>query len=135
VNTRLAAHPIIAFVLTSDPAKARAFYEGILGLRFISQDRFAIVFEAHGNMLRVGVVDKVIAANNTVLGWEVPDIAAAVKMLETLGVTFERYPGMKQDELGIWTPPNGDKVAWFKDPDGNVLSLSQHVLKIGHNTK
>ena len=77
-------------------------------------------------MLRVGIVDKVIAANNTVLGWEVPDIAAAVKMLETLRVTFERYPGMKQDELGIWTPPNGDKVAWFKDPDGNVLSLSQH---------
>jgi hypothetical protein len=73
----------------------------------------------------------VTPANNTVLGWEVSDIAAAVKMLETVGVTFERYPAMKQDELGIWTPPNGDKVAWFKDPDGNVLSLSQHVLKMG----
>src|SRR5215475_2370800 len=102
MDTRLAAHPIIAFVLTSDPAKARAFYEGILGLRFIRQDHLAIVFEAHGNMLRVGVVDKVSPTNNTVLGWEVPDIAAAVKMLESLGVAFERRPDMKQDELGIW---------------------------------
>ena len=135
MNTLLAAYPIVAFVLTSDPAKARAFYEGILGLRFISQDHFALVFEAHGNMLRVGIVEKVTPPNNTVLGWEVPDIAAAIKMLQIAGVVFERYPGMKQDELGVWSPPNGDKVAWFRDPDGNVLSLSQHVKKIGHNVK
>jgi len=101
----------------------------------VSQDHFAIVFEAYGNMLRVGIVDKVTPAINTVLGWDVPDIAAAIKMLQIAGVVFERYPGMKQDELGVWSPPNGDKVAWFRDPDGNVLSLSQHVKKIGHNVK
>jgi catechol 2,3-dioxygenase-like lactoylglutathione lyase family enzyme len=115
--------------MTSDPVKARTFYEGTLGLRFISEDQFAIVFKAHQNTLRVGISPKFTPANNSILGWEVPDIVAAVRMLQDAGVVFERFPGMKQDELGIWTPPSGDKVAWFKDPDGNVLSLSQHVLK------
>lgn len=128
-NSTVAAFPLVTFVSTKDPDKARAFYEGVLGLRFISQDHFAVVFEAHGNLLRVGIAKEVAPPHNTVLGWEVPDIVEAIKMLQAAGVTFERIPGMKQDELGIWTPPNGDKVAWFKDPDGNILSISRHVLK------
>jgi catechol 2,3-dioxygenase-like lactoylglutathione lyase family enzyme len=123
----LGAFALVAFAFTSDPTKAREFYGGTLGLRFISQDSYAVVFEAHGNMLRVGIVPEVKPARHTILGWEVPDIAAAVRTLVAAGVQFERYEGMGQDELGIWTPPNGDKVAWFKDPDGNVLSLSQHA--------
>jgi hypothetical protein len=77
-------------------------------------------------MLRVTIAPNVVAAGYTVLGWKVPDAASAVKALTQAGVVFERYEGMPQDELGIWTAPGGTKVAWFKDPDGNVLSVSQH---------
>jgi hypothetical protein len=91
----------------------------------VSEDPFALVFDAHGTMLRVTNVAEVAAAQYTVLGWEVPNILAATKDLSAAGVKFERYPGLPQDELGIWTAPSGAKVAWFKDPDGNTLSLTQ----------
>jgi predicted enzyme related to lactoylglutathione lyase len=87
---------------------------------------FAVVFEANGIMLRLVMAKERPATRGTVLGWQVPDIAATVKELQAAGVEFERYDFMKQDELGIWTTPTGSKVAWFKDPDGNVLSLSEH---------
>jgi catechol 2,3-dioxygenase-like lactoylglutathione lyase family enzyme len=119
---------IVAFVPTTDAARARAFYEGVLGLRFVKDDGFAMVLDANGIMVRVA---KVAAdwkpAQFTILGWEVSDIENVVRALQEKGVHFEIFGFFKQDELGIWTAPTGDKVAWFKDPDGNVLSVSQHV--------
>ena len=103
------------------------FYRDTLGLRFLGDELpFAIVFDANGIMLRLVIAKKLPPAFGTVLGWQVPDAVAAVKRLMRAGVEFERYELMKQDELGIWTTPTGAKVAWFKDPDGNVLSVSQH---------
>jgi catechol 2,3-dioxygenase-like lactoylglutathione lyase family enzyme len=119
---------MIGFVVTSNPEKAKAFYGDLLGFRLMSDDNFALVFDANGTMIRVGKGQKVTPAPNTVLGWEVDDIHAAIRELTPRGVRFEQFnlPFMKQDELGVWTPPNGDQVAWFKDPDGNMLSISQH---------
>ena len=117
----------MAFVPTRDPDRARKFYRDTLGLPLVSEELpFALVFDVKGTMLRVTVVEKLNPPPFTVLGWQVPDITIAAKTLQNAGVTFERYPGMPQDELGIWTSPSGAKVAWFKDPDGNTLSLSQH---------
>jgi len=124
---KLSDHDIAGFVATSDPERARKFYGGTLGLRLIEEQApFALVYDVHGTMLRVTTVKTVNPAGYTVLGWKVPDASTAAKALSTAGVRFERYPGMEQDELGIWTAPNGAKVAWFKDPDGNTLSISQH---------
>ena len=108
------------------PERARKFYGEILGLPLIEdQLPFALVYDVHGTMLRVTVVKEVRPASYTVLGWKVPDKAAAVNGLTAAGIKFERYAGMQQDELGIWTSRRGAKVAWFKDPDENTLSLSQ----------
>ena len=109
------------------PEEAKTFYGEKLGFRFLRDDGFAFVFDAHGTMLRVSKMREFTPAQYTVLGWEVEDVVRAVKGLTELGVTFERYPGMPQDENAICTFPGGDRVAWFKDPDGNVLSLSQHA--------
>ena len=117
----------MGFVVTSDPERARKFYGEKLALPLIEEQiQFALVYDAHGTMLRVTIVEKVHPAGYTVLGWKVPDIVTAAEGLAAAGVEFERYPGMEQDELGIWTSPGGAKVAWFKDPDGNTLSISQH---------
>ena len=110
---------------TTDPARAKSFYGGVLGLTLVSEDTFALVFDAQGTTLRVTVVPEIVLAPYTVLGWNVADITAATRGLVQAGAQFERYPSMKQDELGIWSAPGGAKVAWFKDADGNVLSLSQ----------
>jgi catechol 2,3-dioxygenase-like lactoylglutathione lyase family enzyme len=123
----LGEQPIIAFVASSDPAAATAFYRDQLGLRLASEELpFALVFDAHGTMLRVTIVKKLTAAPYTVLGWRVSDIALAANALQEAGVKFEHYVGMGQDERGIWTAPGGARVAWFKDPDGNTLSISEH---------
>ena len=121
----LQADDVIAFVGSADLRQARAFYEQVLGLRAIEQNDFACVFDANGTMLRVTAVAKVARPGYTVLGWRVADIAATVRGLTERGVVFLRYDGMGQDENGVWTTPGGDKVAWFADPDGNVLSLTQ----------
>ena len=121
----LGSEKIMAFVGTQDAAKARAFYQDTLGLRLISEDHFALAFDAHGIMLRVTNVGKAVIAPYTVLGWEIKDIAATVKALQEAGVKFEHYEGLGQDELGVWHAPGGAKVAWFKDPDGNTLSVTQ----------
>jgi catechol 2,3-dioxygenase-like lactoylglutathione lyase family enzyme len=118
---------IIAFVPTRDAQKARAFYEGVLGLRFIKDDGFALVLDANGVMIRVAKAPEFTPAQFTILGWQVSDIETAVRRLHEKGVHFEIFGFFKQDELGIWTAPTGDKVAWFKDPDGNILSVSQHI--------
>jgi catechol 2,3-dioxygenase-like lactoylglutathione lyase family enzyme len=119
---------MIGFIVTSNPDGAKTFYGEVLGFRLLSDDNFALVFDANGTMLRVGKGQAFTPAQNTVLGWEVDDIRAAIRELTPRGVRFEQFnlPFMKQDDLGVWTPPNGDQVAWFKDPDGNVLSISQH---------
>jgi catechol 2,3-dioxygenase-like lactoylglutathione lyase family enzyme len=115
----------MAFVATQHPRKAREFYGETLGLRLISEDRFALAFDAHGIMLRVTIVEKVTVAPYTVLGWQVEDAIAAAKALAEAGVEFERYPNLVQDAHGVWQAPDGAKVAWFKDPDGNTLSLAE----------
>lgn len=116
---------VVAFVPTKDAKKARQFYEGVLGLRFVSEDQFALVLDANGTMVRVAVVAEFKPQQFTVLGWEVSDIGEEVARLQGQGVCFEKY-GMKgQDEQGVWSSPSGAKVVWFKDPDGNVLSLTQ----------
>jgi catechol 2,3-dioxygenase-like lactoylglutathione lyase family enzyme len=118
---------IVAFVPTKDAGKAKAFYEGVLGLHFVKDDGFAMVFDANGIMVRVVKVPEFVPAPFTILGWQVSEIESVVRSLKAKGVHFEIFGFLKQDELGIWTAPTGDKVAWFKDPDGNVLSVSQHV--------
>lgn len=123
----LESSPIIAFVPATDLARARGFYEHTLGLRFVEQNDFAAVFDANGTMLRVTAVSTVANPGYTVLGWRVADIGAVVTALTLKGVTFTMYDGMDQDLDGIWTTPAGDKVAWFADPDGNNISLTQFV--------
>jgi catechol 2,3-dioxygenase-like lactoylglutathione lyase family enzyme len=115
----------IALVATTDPARARAFYEQTLGLRFVADEDFALVFDCGGVPLRIARMESFTPQPFTVLGWRVDDIVAAVETLSGRGVTFERYPGLEQDLLGVWTSPSGARVAWFKDPDGNTLSLTQ----------
>ena len=124
----LGSADLIAFVPTRHPARARAFYEDTLGLRFVSQDDFAVEFNANRVTLRIVDVSRVEGHRPypfTVLGWLVADVASTVAELESRGVTFERFPGLSQDRLGIWDSPSGARVAWFKDPDGNVLSVTQ----------
>ena len=118
---------IVAFVPTRDPARARAFYEGVLGLKFIKDDGFAMVLDANGIMIRVAKAGDFTPAPFTILGWQVTGIEKIVAALRDKGVVFELFGFFEQDELGIWTAPTGDKVAWFKDPDGNILSVSEHV--------
>jgi catechol 2,3-dioxygenase-like lactoylglutathione lyase family enzyme len=118
---------IIAFVPTRDPVQARAFYEGVLGLGFVKDDGFALVFDANGIMVRVAQAGDFTPASFTILGWEVSDVAKIAARLKEKGIVFERFSFFQQDELGIWTSPTGDKVAWFKDLDGNLLSISEHV--------
>jgi catechol 2,3-dioxygenase-like lactoylglutathione lyase family enzyme len=121
----LGKEKIMAFVGVSDPDKARAFYRDTLGLTMLYEDSFALVFDVGGIMLRVTLVNAVRPQPYTVLGWQVNDAAGTVRALATAGVKAERYPHVEQDEDGIWTAPGGAKIAWFKDPDGNILSVAQ----------
>jgi catechol 2,3-dioxygenase-like lactoylglutathione lyase family enzyme len=123
----LGAINIVAFVPTRDSGKARSFYEGVLGLRFVKDDGFALVLDANGIMIRVAKAPEFKPAPFTILGWQVSGIEKVVAALQEKRVHFEIFGFLEQDKLGIWTAPSGDKVAWFKDPDGNVLSVSQHV--------
>ncbi|HTV58216.1 MAG TPA: VOC family protein [Verrucomicrobiae bacterium] len=117
---------LVGFVPTKDYVNARAFYEGKLGLEFVSLDEFALVVRVGGHMIRIAKIPEFTPLRGTILGWEVKDITATVQWLNERGVATEKYPFVPDRELGIWTSPNGDKVAWFKDPDGNILSVSQH---------
>ena len=121
----LTTSDVIAFSSTTDLVRARTFYEGVLGLRVVDENAYACVFDANGTMLRVTAVAQVARPGYTVLGWSVTDIAETITELEARGVAFVRYDGMEQDAQGIWTTPNGDRIAWFADPDGNVLSLTE----------
>lgn len=122
----LASSKLIGFVPTRDSNRAHEFYEGKLGFQFVSDDPFALVMMAGDTMIRIAKAKDFTPAPYTVMGWEAQDIEALVRWLIARGVVFEKYPFIQDQELGIWTAPTGDKVAWFKDPDGNVLSVSQH---------
>jgi catechol 2,3-dioxygenase-like lactoylglutathione lyase family enzyme len=115
----------ICFLATKNAEQSREFYEKILGLKFISDDQFALVFDVNGTMLRIQKVENFKPRDFTVLGWNVANIVAETARLSQRGVQFSRYEWMDQDECGIWISPNGARVAWFKDPDGNLLSLTQ----------
>jgi catechol 2,3-dioxygenase-like lactoylglutathione lyase family enzyme len=115
----------IAFVATSQPDKALAFYRDVLGLRLVEDTPFAIVFDAFGTMLRVQKAAQVVNVPYTTFGLDVPDIERAVRDLAARGVPAVRYPHFEQDALGLWTAPDGARVFWFRDPDDNLLSLSQ----------
>jgi catechol 2,3-dioxygenase-like lactoylglutathione lyase family enzyme len=122
----LASMNMVGFLLTKDYDKARAFYEAKLGFKFVSLDQFALVIEAGKHMIRIVKVETFTPLVSTVLGWQVGDIEAMVDWLAKRGVEFDKYPFVQDKERGIWKAPDGSKVAWFKDPDGNVLSVSEH---------
>ena len=121
----LSASDLVGFVATTDLPRAGEFYGETLGLESLGESPIARMFNANGTTLRVTLVDELRPAPYTVLGWMVADIGETIRSLEAQGVHFERFPDMEQDDLGIWTTPGGDRVAWFKDPDGNILSLTQ----------
>ncbi|HLY42423.1 MAG TPA: VOC family protein [Terracidiphilus sp.] len=125
--SRLGQSKLVAFAATTDPAKARSFYEGVLGLRLASDEApFALVFDANGTMLRVTTVKEHHPDPFTVLGWQVNSIDSTVGELAAAGVEFQRYPGVNdKDPNAIWKSPGGARIAWFKDPDGNVLSVTE----------
>jgi catechol 2,3-dioxygenase-like lactoylglutathione lyase family enzyme len=120
----LSNHRIKAFVSTVQLPVAREFYEKKLGLTLLSQDNFGIEFEAKEAHIRLSVVEKLTPQPFTVLGWDTDDIVSTINNLTAKGIIFERYNFIEQDENGIWTAPGGTRVAWFKDPDGNLLSVS-----------
>ena len=121
----LANKELKAFVPTVIPQKAKAFYKDVLGLQLLSEDNYALEFDANGTRLRVIVVPELKPHSFTALGWNVDDIASTIIELNKKEIVCEKYDFIPQDDLGIWTSPGGAKVAWFKDPDGNILSLSE----------
>lgn len=116
---------LIAFLATQDIDQSLAFYQDVLGLKLVSEESEVLILDANGVMLRISFVEGYKAAQHTVLGWEVANIHSAVKELSSKGVAFVGYPGFKQDEEGIWQAPDGTLLAWFRDPSGNVLSLTE----------
>jgi predicted enzyme related to lactoylglutathione lyase len=113
------------FVPTLKPSEAKSFYQDVLGLKLLSEDNYALEFDANGILFRVITVQEFTPHPFTILGWNVDDIKAIIKALNGKGVQCEKYEFMEQDGSGIWISPGGSMVAWFKDPDGNVLSLTQ----------
>lgn len=121
----LADKKLKAFVPTVKPNEAKSFYQDVLGLKLLSEDNFALEFDANGTLLRITTVQDLTPQPFTVLGWNVDNIVTIIEQLNDKNVFCERYGFFEQDDFGIWTSPNGSKVAWFKDPDGNVLSLTE----------
>jgi catechol 2,3-dioxygenase-like lactoylglutathione lyase family enzyme len=117
---------MVGCVPTRDYEKAREFYVEKLGFEFVSLDQFALVVRVGGHKIRIAKVANFAPLQGTILGWEVEDIQAVARWLTERGVAPEKFPFAQDQELGIWTAPNGDRVAWFKDPDGNILSIAQH---------
>ncbi|HEX4650841.1 MAG TPA: VOC family protein [Granulicella sp.] len=120
---------MVGFLVTTNPDTARRFYTEVLGFRLISDDAHALAFDTLVGMLRIVKAEQFQPAHGTILGWEVADIQAAVVVLTAKGAVFERFPNMPADEHAVFTFPTGDKVAWFRDPERNLLSISQHVLR------
>lgn len=122
----LGSGKMVGFVPIQNYDEARAFYEGKLGFEFVSLDQYALVMSLGGHKIRMTKIPNFKPLQGTILGWEVDDIESTATWLRDRGVDLEKYPFAQDRELGIWTAPNGDKVAWFKDPDGNILSVSEH---------
>ena len=120
-------HPLFTFIPVSDGDRAKVFYEDVLGLTLLEDTPFAIVFEVPGGTLRLAKTPEFTPQPFSLIGWLVPDIEADMATLKGKGVTFEIFPGLPQDEAGIWTVPDGTRVCWFRDPDGNLLSLTQQT--------
>ncbi len=125
-QTPLTSGRLIGFAITTNPARTIHFYQQTLGFRFVSQDQFAVVFDCNGSMLRLAILPEFQPPQYTVVGWQVDDIEPVVDYLAKAGVEMMKYSFLPQAPSGVWTTPNGNKVAWFKDPDGNLLSVSQH---------
>ena len=121
----LAQETLVAFLGTSKPAAARAFYEGVLGLTLVDDHEFLMVFQSGPARVSLQKLDQVTPPHGTALGWNVKDLRGTMRALMARGVAFERFGKMDQDDLGVWSPAHGVGVAWLKDPDGNLLSLSQ----------
>ena len=117
---------LVAFGATTDGARAAAFYTTVLGLAVRYEDEFAVSLDSEGVELRLQKVEQFTPQPFTTLGWQVPRIADVVERLVQHGVTLERYPWLDQDATGVWRAPSGARVAWFKDPDGNTLSISEY---------
>ncbi|MFT4202102.1 VOC family protein [Gordonia sp. (in: high G+C Gram-positive bacteria)] len=118
---------LIAFTATTRPQESKEFYRTVVGLRLVADEEFALVFDAHGTMLRIQKAQDHSPPPFTALGWKVDDIAQTIADLIAKGVEMVRYPGFDQDEAGVWTAPGGAKIAWFHDPDENLLSLTEFV--------
>ena len=116
---------LMAFLATVRPDDARDFYSRVLGLTLVEETPFALVFDASGTSLRLQKVERVLVQPYTSLGWQVADIHKTLERLEASGVVAERFEGLDQDKVGIWSAPDGTAIAWFKDPDGNLLSLTE----------
>lgn len=116
---------LIAFVASAKPLEAKRFYGNVLGFTLVEESQFALVFETGGTTIRVQKVERVVAPGYTALGWQVGNIDNEVEHLSKRGVAFERFAHLPQDDAGIWLTPDGSKVAWFRDPDGNTLSLTE----------
>ena len=123
----LGSSALVGFIGVSDLTRARRFFGDTLGLALTDEAPFALIADLGGTMLRITAVDRVVAAPYTVLGWQVTDIASTIDGLVGRGVRFLRFDGMGQDDRGVWTAPDGAMVAWFCDPDGNTLSLTEFV--------
>lgn len=121
----LGGQPLIAFVAMSETESARTFYRDVLGLKLLSDEPTALIFAAGDTRLRVALVDRVVPAPYTVLGWSVSDVVEVAERLAAQGVVLERFPRLVQDERGIWTSPGGAQLIWFRDPAGNLLSVTQ----------
>ena len=116
----------VTFLFTRDREKAKSFYRDVLGVTFVRSDEFAEEFDLNGVPLRIVPIADHVPSPHTVLGWDVPDVAATVAALKAKGVAFQIYEGFGQTADGIWEAPDGrTKIAWFLDPDGNNLSISQ----------
>lgn len=116
---------LIAFIASAQPERAKQFYSQTLGFRLVSDDQFAVVFNCAGTQLRIQKVETLRPQSFTALGFQVPSIRKSVAGLAKQGIVFERYDFLEQDELGVWQAPSGARIAWFKDPDGNLLSLTE----------
>lgn len=122
----LGSGKMVGFVPTNDYEKSREFYVDKLGFEFVSLDQFALVVSIGGHRIRIAKVPNFTPLQGTILGWEVENIEQVVQWLAERGAPTEKYPFVQDRERGIWLTPNGDKAAWFKDPDGNILSVGQH---------
>jgi len=120
---------VVALIATVDADRALRFYQDTLGLRLVDDDAFALAFDCNGIQLRIQKVQTLRPHPFTSLGWAVSAVRREVTTLEKRGVSFERFPFLQQDDLGIWQAPSGAKIAWFKDPDGNLLSLTEYASR------